>query len=376
MRRFAAAPLALLVALVSLAAAVPAVAGGVDFLKTRLVSAPLAAEGATAWERAYMTAEDRADMAKANFVPKGALVRVVDTGLRIYHDTLDFDNFVQVVGKRLGGGTCLGMCEIVKNAYEKAKFVPGGGGGVTKGDLAKLILGMPVTIGGYASLRDLTKREPAAMKSAMDVAHLDNLRPESWLPWLRDAVVPVTGGETYRALVSRMRFGFPAKLSIQSALPVKERKIGPVGLPLPDMGGFSGHVLLAWKAIEFQGNALLFVYDPNDAYSADRRNVATCLALDRATGTLGLHPAGYAGRYPWVKDILCIDGVVGPWASQLKHAFGNLVGRIAETAGDAVDAVKEKVGDALDWTRDRAGDAARSLKKGWDAITRGFGKLF
>lgn len=365
-----------LVVLALAVAAAPAGAGGVNFLKARLVAAPVAAEGAAAYERTTLTAVDRADMKAASFSPKGDLVRVVDTGLRIYEDTPDFDNFVKVFGKHLGGGTCLGMCEIVKNSYEKATYAPAGSGGATKADFARLVLGMRTTIEGYANLRDLTRRAPDAVKSAMDVAHLDNLRPESWLPWLRDAVVPVTGAQTYRALVSRMRYGHPAKLSIQSALGMKERQIGPVGVPLPDVGDFKGHVLLAWKAIEFEGNALLLVYDPNDAYRRDRANIGTGLLFEKATGALALHPAAYAGRYPWVKDILCCDGLVGPWADQLKGAFNGLVGRVVETAGEVAGTVRGTVERAVDWGRDRAEAAGRTLGRAWDVVAGGFRRLF
>lgn len=370
------AALLLAIPLALLLTACPCHAAGVGFLKDRLATAPVEGEGATAFERTSLTAEDRADLARTGFAPKGALLRVIDSGLHIHRDTPDFDNFVAAVGKRLGNGTCLGMCEIVKNAYEKASFAPGGAGRIDAADLARLVLGLPVRIEGFANMRDLTARAPEAMKAAMDKAHLGNLKPEAWVPWLRDALIPVRGDETWRKIVSRLRHGHPAKISITSAMPVKGRKIGPVAVPLPDPGEFKGHVLLAYKAYEFEGNALVFVYDPNDAYKADRSNSATCLALDRATRDLSLFPAGYAGRYSWTREILCIEGLAGPWAFELKEAFRGFVAGVAETAGDLLDAAREKAREAVDLGREKLDGAGRSLRRGWDAVTRGLRNLF
>jgi hypothetical protein len=174
----------------------------------------------------------------------------------------------------------------------------------------------------------------------MDIAHLDNFRPESWLPVIVDKTVGISDASTFRKLVNRIRFGRTAKISFGGAMPKKEYNVGPVSVNLPDVGSVKGHALLAYKIMIFEDQSLVLLYDPNNAYKFDHSNSNTCLLYNNEEASLSLFPASYSRRYEWAVSINCIDGLVGPWKEQLKEMMSGVVDNVKERVGNGIETIR------------------------------------
>lgn len=288
---------------------------------------------------------ERSDLSSLGLGEKelGAFQAASRSGFDIYRDTPTFKNFSGALSK---GGTCTGVSTFVKLMFMNVTFDPSPKSGVDAVEEALEIMLSPVltrrTLHGARDFREFCELHPnfeGRLKTMMQVAHLNNLNPQT----LRATVEGRLGLQSGKGTVGR--FALRAENGCPSLVIMNPKGLG------------TGHCCLTYKVLRFEKASLVYVYDPNTIYDpAQKNHRQTLLKLDRASDDLRLFPEAYDQRYGGKYDrITCAEGMMGVIIENLRGLGGGIISR----AGDVIEGARsfgERTLDGLANMGNAAGD--------------------
>jgi hypothetical protein len=295
----------------------------------------------------------------------GKPLKSFDTGFNVYKNTPGFENFAGKIISR--GGTCLGMCWLVKYYYENVQFEKGGSTDV-KDILAAIAKLKKTTIHGAENLREFSTGEEEKMKKVMEVTHLENFAPETIVQSIAGGQGAINQEAQKNLLLENLSDGKLAMIGLYDMKPLEV-----AGQTVAKKPG-NGHCIIAYKSIDFENKTLFFVYDPNVVYNekyGDHRNY--CLLYDKATRKFVLYPPSYKS---WYNDLYPND----PTVVSTNSVVGLVRDRVVEKASEAIGNAAEVTEEALKQAYDRMNSAWRNYQQavvtGTEAIKKETQKRF